>query len=283
MTIFVNSLDYDGCVAYAYKETQGGVEKIIADNRALLNKMLAEKNQSPANKVICMVGSGRQSYHIDKYNRTANGNGSCFRAIVALAAHAGAEVDGLLLADVYGSLKPGTSFLKAIAPDAETVEHSAGFCDFVKTYLLYVQMHKVAADYPDQPIIFSFYDDRENDILSRLNYFFSTEKARMPQGVTLRLINYCNGELKESFPEIKGEGVIDRNYSATLERKNFQELVELRLSEKTEADVASLNEDAQKKRDLLFMNRSVMFPPVPPSSPSVSPRKDENSSINLII
>ena len=105
-----------------------------------------------------------------------------------------------------------------------------------KINILYAQIHKVAADHPDDRIVFDFFDDRM-DILEYLHTFFRKYPALIPNHVTLRLFQYqANvvtpmGEHTQNTDStlslnhgINGRGLIDIDYRQTV--KNMGVLAE---------------------------------------------------------
>lgn len=215
MTIRVLSFDFDGCLFNKnYIESKN--KNVIESNSAFLNKIKLE-NQG-FSKVYTLVGSNRQSEAVDKVN--AYRKGSCFPAIEQVNDYLGAIHDPFLLADVFGDLPAGISYVRARDEDYDG-KHEDWLFDESKVTVLYAQMHKIAAENPHESIIFDFYDDRgngvksEEDILEKLHVFYNESKELMPSNLRLRLHHYA-GELVTPIAEIKGTGFIDENYRETV-------------------------------------------------------------------
>lgn len=229
--IRAHSIDYDGCLAHSkYKIISG--KTLIEHNTSLLRRI---QRASPADKTILFVGSLRQSYEDDCFNQGLNENGSCFIAMKQLSEHLGVELDTFLLSDIKDNLPPGTSFENALDPDFSG-KHSQSIGSDMKYDLVYAQMHKLAQRYRSHPIVFTFYDDRD-DILDAINRFFSAAKNLIPQNVTLCLVSY-DPQLR-NLGEIKGEGVVDNYYRKTVLGTTLLNIREAQLRAHREAVSAS--------------------------------------------
>jgi hypothetical protein len=208
MTIRYLSFDFDGCLfnsSYIYS-----VEKdLIKSNFGLLNSI---KNMSGNyTKNVVVIGSSRQSYSIDIIN--SPDKGSCFPALNILSQFLQAEKDDFLLADIYGDLDDGTSYARAI-DDSYTGEHANWHFDDTKVSVLYAQMQRAAFAYSSDTIVFEFYDDR-SDIIVSLGEFYQEYKELIPANITLNINSY-NGGLSEIVSSIQGTGLFDKNYRQTV-------------------------------------------------------------------
>lgn len=215
----VISLDFDGCLFHeGYIETED--KNVIKSNSAFLNN-LHDENANHYN-VVMFVGSNRQSMQVDKNNSRIKG--SCFPAIKNISNFLGTKLDTFLLADVYGDLRDGESFERAINnEDGTQFEHQDWRFDEEKLTILYAQIHKAAVDNPGEEIVFDFYDDRGNgrlyktDILEKLKDFFEKYPQMIPTNVTLRLNHYAGDEITR-LAEINGSGEIDVDYRRTIKK-----------------------------------------------------------------
>lgn len=218
MTIHAISLDFDNCLAHPnyIKSTK---KDIIASNQSLLNQIKAENTLYEKN--IAFIGSSRQSKYYDDQSTVLIIRdkevyiGSCYPEIQKVSRYINAQFDPLLLADIYGNLPPGTSFARALQKDNQELEHSDWLLDATKASILYAQIHKTALEYSEQPIIFDFYDDQEDDILKQLAVFYSKFSLLLPKNVQLRLYHYA-GKERVLYRTIQGTGFIDRNYPQTI-------------------------------------------------------------------
>jgi len=120
--------------------------------------------------------------------------------MLELSEFLGADLDKLLMSDIYGNLVSGSSFdsgVKAVMPFYKSISEGVPFIDAIhygdinakqqgwlfdssKLSILYAQTHKVASDNPKSKISFDFYDDR-SDILSGL--LFSKTMQVCCQGI----------------------------------------------------------------------------------------------------
>lgn len=197
-------------------------KKVIEHNQAFFEKIKGENkndDNSPCyDKVVCLVGSNRQSKALDDSNRSVFwmgrllDKGSCFPALREVCEHLGAIFDPILLADIFADLPNGEALRRATMSDYQG-EHPQTYFDASKVALLYAQIHKMAMDDPTAEIFFDFYDDKP-EILDGLILFFKRYPELIPQNLILRLHQYNgNYEFKES---IKGTGFIDCNYRQTV-------------------------------------------------------------------
>lgn len=224
MTIRVLSFDFDGSLFHkVFAAAQN--KDVVLLNQILLNALRAEANLY--SKTFALIGSNRQSKSLDfahHYTNLFAFIGSCFPAIKRIADDLEAEFVPFLLADLYGNLEPGTSYLRAmehLEKPALKIEHQECTIDEYKVTLLYAQIHHMAykiAQLPkpqsNEDIVFDFYDDRE-EILSELANFFNQHQILLPSNVTLRLHQYA-GEPAKCLHKIKGTGFIDTNYGQTV-------------------------------------------------------------------
>lgn len=210
MAIRILSLDFDGCLFNS--NFINGEKNILNANKKFLSQ-LKEKNNLYS-RSIAIVGSNRQSYQVDLVNQTG-AKPSCFPELKKIAAELKCEYDTFLLADIYGDLPAGTSYLRALEPNPENSTHSNWVFDESKVSVLYAQIHKTALENPNEEIEFEFYDDRA-DILNQLKGFFNKTDL-IPKHVRLKLHQYAGGEVKEC-PEIQGTGFVDAHYKKTVKR-----------------------------------------------------------------
>ena len=224
MSIYVNSLGFDGCVL------NGGVhtslhrsacnrplsfDDIMFDffenNEKLYSAVLSQMSADNFDKMIVLVGSSRQSYAVDQDRKAMSGY-ACFQVINALSTLFCATFDPFLLADIYGNLPSGSAFQQAMSQEHSEARKNHADCvvDHTKVSILYAQMHKVASEHPETDIEFNFFDDR-NDIHEALINFYLNAIDLIPKGVTLKLHLY-NGAQLENLCEMKGNGIIDRHY-----------------------------------------------------------------------
>ncbi len=225
MTIRVLSFDFDGCL-FNLHYIRSTEQNVIASNQSLLD-YLKSKNHHYSETIV-MVGSNRQSKHVDEVNHPRKG--SCFPAIKEVADYLDAKLDLFLLADLHGDLPNGTSFLRAISDlpgekrkcYPEIIQHATWVFDAKKITLLYAQLHKVSKDYPNEDIVFYFYDDKGcqyqqgiDDILEGLHQFYFNYTDLMPSHVKL-ILNHYAGWRVTPFNEIYGTGFIDATYVKTV-------------------------------------------------------------------
>jgi hypothetical protein len=239
-----SSIDMDGCYFnenYALIRKKLGYSPVnyqqIPDyNEQLLNDITTELRVANASKSILNLNSNRQCYHSDKHNYLREDYiiGSAFPAILALHARLQAsvtvinpslvcEVNKLLLADIYNDLEIGTCFDLAVTEyekqqtninHTELQQHPEWVFDSTKLTIIYAQIQRAAKQNPDADIIFNFYDDRE-DILLSLYEFFAVRPYLIPANLTLKMKFYKGNEviLKNS---IQGTGLIDASYNVTI-------------------------------------------------------------------
>lgn len=230
MMIRVLSLDFDGCLFHQGYISSGN--KDVINSNADFLATIKQTNQE-FTKVYTLVGSNRQSFNVDLLNMI--GKGSCFPAIQRISRHLDTTFDRFLLADIFGDLPAGTSYNRAMISMTggfeEGESHSDWIFDETKVTLIYAQIHKIATQHPNEPIIFDFYDDRGNgarahhDILEHLRDFYTTHAHLIPANVTLRLHQYAGGPVT-LMNEIKGTGFIDENYRQTVKDLSQQAITE---------------------------------------------------------
>lgn len=212
----VLSFDLDNCVFHRgyYQNVIRSPMDVININRVLFDSIKADsKNYS---ELIVMLGSARQSEYDDRYNSKQNKTESGFTALQKISDYLNARLDPFLLADVYGNTPDGTSFNNAINPSYEGI-HANWTADDSKITILYAQIHKIALLYPEEKIVFDFYDDRGRvswiklDVLEHIETYFTRYPSMLPTNVTLRLHHYEDG-LLNSYEPIEGTGLINKNY-----------------------------------------------------------------------
>ena len=75
----------------------------------------------------------------------------------------GATLDTFLLVDIYGNLRSGQSFERAIHHhDDSPITHSKWRFDEEKLTIVYAQMQRIASKNKNHKIVFDFYDDRKD-------------------------------------------------------------------------------------------------------------------------
>ena len=211
--IRIVSCDYDGCFChFGYVYATGAAKDIVLQNR-VFNEAFQGNAESYASTTF-IIGSNRQSKGIDDAGKIANAaTGSCFESLKALSEHHKATFSPFLMADLYGDLPDGESFIRATDPSYQGANADC-IVDTSKVILLYAQMHKFANENPDKYITFDFYDDRR-DILQGLSIFFEVHPKLIPQNINLRLTGY-NGATLFSIGTLRGHGFIDSNYKQTV-------------------------------------------------------------------
>jgi hypothetical protein len=111
----------------------------------------------------------------------------------------GAELDTVPFADLYAKLPPETRFtraLEALKNLNTPIEHPEWVFDEKKAAVLYTLMKKKAIEFPNEEIIFDFYDDRKDIIQSLINFYARYDYLR-PPNVILRLHHYDSAEIKD--------------------------------------------------------------------------------------
>ena len=212
MTIHVQSFDFDGCLFNSEYITSQDKD-VIQANRKFLDSIKKKNTESSYSKSIVFVGSNRQSKATDDANLWLKG--SCFPAIKDVSDYLGAELDTMLLADIYGNLPDGSAFAQALKDPEGNEKHAEWLFDETKATILYAQMHKIAVAHPNENIVFDFYDDLDGVIIRALTKFYTINSQLIPQNLTLRLSHYA-GEEVTLMSTINGKGFIDSNYRQTV-------------------------------------------------------------------
>lgn len=218
------SLDADLCLynEHYFLDPESDKRRVIRANQPLLKFILAEKSD----KLILMLGSLRQSNELDKLNSRLNDTESAFIAIQTISEHLNARLDPFLMADVSAGVPPGTAYWKAMDRWYVGAHPAWVEVDETKITLLYAQIQKAAFDYPDETILFDFFDDRSNEfetheassppaILEHLKCYFNAYPNMIPSHVTLRLHHYDGGTPTLLF-SVQGTGTIDALYNETV-------------------------------------------------------------------
>ena len=217
------SFDADNCLFHVgYQPSRediarGDSEHVITENQPLLDKL---KSQNAAfKKTIVLTGSLRQSFEIDSAESKRNLTEPFFKAIPKIAHYLEATLDKFLTADIYANVESGTSF--ELAVNHPSKKQNTCMRDESKLSILYAQTHKLANQYPDESILFEFYDDRgcgvwevTTDLLETLHAYFTLHADMLPCNVTLRL-NHYEGTDVTPYSDIQGTGFIDENYRRT--------------------------------------------------------------------
>lgn len=218
----VLSFDLDNCLFHEKYSSalSRDILEVVNKNKALLDSILMDRMNFQ--ELIVLVGSARQSAFVDRLNSKTNQTESGFAAIQKISDYIDATLNTFLLADVYGDVPDGTAFRHAL--DSSYCEkHHDWIFDETKITIVYAQTHKIATMYPDDVIIFDFYDDRgigswgDIDILEHLEHYFGTYSTMLPSNVSLRL-NHYEGKEVTSFKLIQGAGRIDLNYRQTIKK-----------------------------------------------------------------
>lgn len=190
---------------------------VLGANYNFLTALKKEKNNYA--KTIAVMGGRRQSYAddlaISRDKKTELG----FKAIQEVSEFLDADHDPFLLADVYGEVgdkgvREGISFFKATS-DKYKGSHANWVSDNSQISVLYAQMHKMAKDHPNEPIVFDYYNG-DTKVLQAINDFYSTYKAMLPGNLTLRLNFYQGGKRFTNVKELANPGgIIDDKYADT--------------------------------------------------------------------
>ncbi len=222
------SFDFDNCLfhtGYVWnKNNHPDPNEIILKNLPLLEDIRSQNHAFEEN--ICFVGSNRQSKLCDDENSAfvPAPTESCFSALEKVSAFIEARIDPFLLADIYGNAEDGQSFRQALSENADALTHPNWIFDKSKLSILYAQMHKLAAAYPDDEIVYDFYDDKRlgqkfkrpmDPLLENLERYFTRFPEIIPKNVTLRLNHYA-GQTVTPYKPIQGQGPIDINYRKTI-------------------------------------------------------------------
>ena len=218
--ILALAFDMDGCIfnhgiydhlkKHQLSFNQVPDELIIQHNQDLLDKLITEAHQDGYKKVICLLGSNRQDYHINK----GNGWACAFKALLALAdylkqalPHVEVEVNKYLLADSSIAVAHGNSFDLALSDDPAT-QHAHAYFDESKFLLTAMHMHVLAAQYPNQNITYRLIDDK-NIILQCLQYFYTYHNRGnfiKPSNCNIKNLHYDKEKLND-LPVITGNGL----------------------------------------------------------------------------
>ena len=249
MAIRVLSFDFDGCL-FHIKYIETFPKDVIEQNRVFLDTITYENaefglNERALTEVISFIGSNRQSKAIDDVNTFINGyiKGSCFPAIQQVSDYIGAKLNTLLLADIYGDLPEGTSYIRAMDKTLKNPkDHAHWLFDETKVTILYAQIHSMASIRQSAQIIFDFYDDRE-DILYALLKFYTINSELIPRNVVLRLTRYVDARITP-IATIHGSGLIDTHY-----RETVKHMADISLGEQKRSFTEAVNEGVTIKAD----------------------------------
>ena len=244
--INVLSFDFDGCIFNrSYRKSPKKYRDLIEANQSFIKTVSKQIHQRNFSRVIFRVGSNRQSRDTDMENSLFNKTHSCFIALKQLSSKfkkqdVQCEVDGYLLADSYGNQLEGKNFENyvlvykqakleptelAIFKAYELMNEIAKkkgyfFSNFVfdetKLNILYAQMHRAASQNLHSNIIYDFYDD-QNEILVTLQSFFKENSDLIPRNLRLGLHQYA-GETITLLADIQGSGPIDYNYAYNIKK-----------------------------------------------------------------
>lgn len=211
MTIRVLSLDYDGCVS-----RRGFHGDISEHNPALISAI--QRNNNDYRKTIVFIGSNRQSKRDDDRNARNNSNGSSYQYIPLFADAIDAEFDQFLVSDAYNNAKPGTAFQEALANlENDNFKHKGWLHDKSKISVIYLQMQKIASEYPDEKVDFEFFDDK-GDILDGLQEFFTQNSHLIPCQIKLKLHHYAGEEITPRALIIGTGNFVNADYAKSIRR-----------------------------------------------------------------
>lgn len=209
-TLYIHAIDADGC--------------FFAGHENLKNHIKTTKSGITKTNTKLMCGSARQDIFTDYSNASSRGTPSIFKALFVFSEELACDLDRFLLADLYNNKDDGYNFDLGLEQlDDEGKYHKAiadqhhydQWCfDDSKFTLLYAQLHHVAKKYPNDDIVFNFYDDRES-ILKGLRMVFINYPHLMPKNVTLKLHKYA-GKQVELLTVKSGTGEVDLNYRSTV-------------------------------------------------------------------
>lgn len=242
------SFDFEGCLynenyhqhydSYKYmhgnKNGSAVYAPVIQANIALI-KIIKQDNKRYAKNIV-MNGSELQSNKLIKHGkkggRKAVTSDLCTESLKEISEVTHTEMDDFLLADAYGNKYPGYSYLAASSPEYDSKKfdyvHPKSYLDETMLTIVYAQMHKLANEHYNRPVVFEYYASDSNK-LGQLQEFFENNPDLVPQNVTLQLKLYkttiptayddstpkTEYTLKEMKPII-GRGMIDKNYYNTV-------------------------------------------------------------------
>lgn len=221
--IEVLSIDFDGCLFNtAYRESQDE-NRLISCNQSFFDFITNTIAIYKPAKIICLVGSNRQSYKLDQVNAKKTSNhpsqrtlGSCFPAIAEVTRHIQSRsdvpciLDPYLLADSFGNRRHGENYHHAVSLH-HVYEFADAPFDDSKIILLYAQTHKLASEHRGAKIIFNFFDDRD-DILAGLYHFYSSHPEFLPENIELCLYEYSGQKVKAFCHPLTGIGPINETF-----------------------------------------------------------------------
>jgi hypothetical protein len=213
------SLDMDSCIFNSkYSATEATFDDLLNFNTNIFDQLLYIK-QSVMRKDDVLVGylggANRQSFKAD-FDSTVRARHlpSSFPTMISICKEIGASFDDILIADIMGDLKSGTSFQMATAANAAELNHAECSYDESRVSTLYAQMHKLATENPDTQILFR-YICRPSFADKLKNYF--ADGVMIPSNVTLAIDAY-RGDASELKPLIQGQGIIDKDYRRTIKK-----------------------------------------------------------------
>jgi len=212
------SIDYDGVLSYDISTLKPIHEFAVYNKKRFRNFIKNQIKKHNPKKAILMIGSARQTYHLDALNDEFNRNGLCFPAFYLLAKDLmdNCLFDPYLLQDSWLGINHGTTYCKAIADPYNSFnldqKPSLPIYDETKRSLLYAQIHKFATENPGARY-FSFFDDNSEIIRSVVQFFKAENGLRLPKGLTLKIYHIESRHTSiaklEPCVEIKGTGIID--------------------------------------------------------------------------
>lgn len=289
-SIRVISFDFDECLfnksyknKFAEDEMDYGMGTISDENSALIttNKTLLQSLRHYNNKyskTISFIGSSNQSNQDEaRYmRRNKNTSESQFSAINTVSNYIGAEVDTMLMADIYSRKDPGFSYKAANTPNYKG-KHPEWDKDDSKVAMIYAQIHKIANENPGENITFDFI---EHDIalINALKIFFEKNSGLIPSNVLLRIHPYYHqssnpldtlASKNSTLPHdtqytpkidpkimIKGTGTINKEYQSTV-REMFNLASQCKKEGEKSLHVDRIDPKKLKQRQLINPNTAV--------------------------
>jgi len=220
-TTLICSFDFDGCTDTQHARTY------------LIKYLKRHIIQYPAlRRIVCMIGSLRQSVDIDNFNAEAyeyfhRKKVSCSLLGLEFMDELKTRLRGylavsigfapLLSGDIYNNLNVGDTFdaMKKSIP----VKDSKPFVDHTKISLLYSQVHYMANQYErDESITYIFFDD-QTKILDNLYTEFSSNSNLIPKNFTLKFVEFkSDRNLRCGEKHILGSGGMNQLFHEDLQR-----------------------------------------------------------------
>jgi hypothetical protein len=218
--------------------------EITSYHQALVSQIQTQRRDNHIHNEVLMIGSNRQSIHLDCINAMNNDNNLAPLVAKAFANDMNMHFDPFLMSDLNAHQKAGFNIsklirllhqqgfkhLNALVPHdiLASVSQQAHdrFCySQDKINIIYAQIHRVA-QYARQ-VDFHFYDDLYHDVLCPLASFFKRFPSLIPSNVNMNLYEYDRKLEKNSaikftddgpvlMTRIQGTGHIDVDYPKTV-------------------------------------------------------------------